>query len=126
MLRVRSTVRRCLKAVRTAMCAKGQLVLSAELRVADGTKPEEDLEVDRIGPDARQTPPPTSGLVEWLRSCPDHDWFVDIESESTVGRDAAWQETADLFRSPANARRLLDAAEPAERGETDERRLNRG
>lgn len=40
-----------------------------------------------------------SGLVEWLRSCPEHDWFVEIESGSTVGLDAAWQETAYLFRS---------------------------
>jgi antitoxin YefM len=38
---------------------------------------------------------------------------------------AAWQETAYLFRSPANARRLLDAAEAAERGETAERQLDR-
>lgn len=30
---------------------------------------------------------------------------------------AAWQETAYLFASPANARRLLDAAEAADRGE---------
>jgi len=29
---------------------------------------------------------------------------------------AAWQETAYLFRSPANARRLLDAAEALDRG----------
>ncbi len=29
----------------------------------------------------------------------------------------AWQETAYLFRSPANARRLLDAAEALERGD---------
>jgi hypothetical protein len=113
-------------AMRTAIAAKGQIVLSAELRAADGTKPGKDLEIDRIGPGARQTPPPTSGLVEWLRSCPDHDWFVEIESESTVGRDAAWQETAYLFRLSANARRLLDAAEAAERGETDERQLDRG
>jgi len=28
-------------------------------------------------------PPPNRGLVEWLRSCPEHDWFVEIESEST-------------------------------------------
>ncbi len=28
----------------------------------------------------------------------------------------AWQETAYLFRSPANARRLLDAAEALDRG----------
>jgi hypothetical protein len=68
-------------------------------------------------------PPPASGLIEWLRSCPDHDWFVEIESESTVGLGyGAWQETAYLFRSPANARRLLDAAK---RGETADRPLDR-
>lgn len=38
---------------------------------------------------------------------------------------AAWQETAYLFRSPANARRLLDAADAAERGETTEHQLDR-
>ena len=63
-----------------------------------------------------------TGLLEWLRSCPEHDWFVKIDSGSTVGLDAAWQETAYLFRSSANARRLLEAAE---RGETAERRLDR-
>jgi antitoxin YefM len=30
---------------------------------------------------------------------------------------SAWQETAYLFRSPANARRLLEAIEDAERGD---------
>jgi hypothetical protein len=66
------------------------------------------------------------GLIEWLRSCPDHDWFIEIESGSTVGLDdAAWQETAYLFRSPANARCLLDAVEAAERGETGEHPLDR-
>ncbi len=38
---------------------------------------------------------------------------------------AAWEETAYLFRSPANARRLLDAAEAAQRGETIEQPLDR-
>ena len=66
-----------------------------------------------------------TGLLEWLRSCPEHDWFVKIDSGSTVGLDAAWQETAYLFRSPANVRRLLDAAEAMERGETAERDLDR-
>jgi hypothetical protein len=67
----------------------------------------------------------TGGLLEWLRSCPEHDWFVEIESGSTVGVDVAWQETAYLFRSPANARRLLDAAGAAHHGETAERQLDR-
>jgi len=66
-----------------------------------------------------------SGLLEWLRSCPERDWFVEIGSGSTVGRDASWQEMAYLFRSPANARRLLDAAKAAERGETAGRHLDR-
>jgi len=39
---------------------------------------------------------------------------------------AAWQETAYLFRSPANARRLLDAYERARAGEVEEHELDRG
>ena len=38
----------------------------------------------------------------------------------------AWQETAYLFRSPANARRLLDAADALERGGGETRELDRG
>jgi len=37
----------------------------------------------------------------------------------------AWQETAYLFRSPANVRRLLDAAEALERGEGEVHELDR-
>lgn len=73
--------------MRTTISTKGQIVLPAEFRSADGIKPGEEFEVDRVGPDEyrliRLTPPPNSGLVEWLRSCPEHDWFVEIESEST-------------------------------------------
>lgn len=38
---------------------------------------------------------------------------------------AAWQETAYLFRSPANARRLLDAYERARAGQTEVHDLDR-
>lgn len=38
---------------------------------------------------------------------------------------AAWQETAYLFRSPANARRLLDAYERARAGATETHELDR-
>jgi antitoxin YefM len=37
----------------------------------------------------------------------------------------AWQETAYLFRSPANAQRLLDAAEAAEHGDVTPHPLDR-
>jgi AbrB family looped-hinge helix DNA binding protein len=73
--------------VRTKLSTKGQIVLPAELRAADGIKPGEEFEVDRVGPDEyrliRITPPPNRGVVDWLRSCPEQDWFVEIESEST-------------------------------------------
>ena len=39
---------------------------------------------------------------------------------------AAWKETAYLFRSPANARRLLDAYERAQAGATESHELDRG
>ena len=39
---------------------------------------------------------------------------------------AAWRETAYLFRSPANARRLLDAYERARAGQTEVHKLDRG
>lgn len=38
---------------------------------------------------------------------------------------AAWQETAYLFRSPANARRLLDAYERAAEGQVEAHELDR-
>lgn len=38
---------------------------------------------------------------------------------------AAWQDTAYLFRSPANARRLLDAYERATTGRTEPHELDR-
>lgn len=73
--------------MRTTISTKGQIVLPAELRAADGIEPGEEFEVDRAGPDeyrlTRIAPPPNRGVVEWLRSCPEHDWFVEIESEST-------------------------------------------
>ena len=31
----------------------------------------------------RLEPPPNQGVVEWLLSCPEKDFFVPIESEST-------------------------------------------
>ena len=39
---------------------------------------------------------------------------------------AAWRETAHLCRSPANARRLLDAYERARAGQTEVHELDRG
>jgi hypothetical protein len=57
------------------------------LREADGIVAGEQFEVDRIGPHeyrlTRVSPPPNRGVVDWLRACPEQDWFVESESEST-------------------------------------------
>jgi bifunctional DNA-binding transcriptional regulator/antitoxin component of YhaV-PrlF toxin-antitoxin module len=69
------------------MSTKGQLVLPAQLREEDALRPGEEFEVERLGPDeyrlVRLTPPPNRGVVDWLRACPERDWFVEVESEST-------------------------------------------
>lgn len=73
--------------MRTTISTRGQIVLPAELRAADGIKPGEAFEVERVRPAeyrlTRIAPPPNEGVVDWLRSCPADDWFVEIESEST-------------------------------------------
>ena len=61
----------------------------------------------------------------------DHD-VVEIVSRKgsavlmSAEEYAAWRETAYLFRSPANARRLLDAYERARAGQTEVHELDRG
>jgi AbrB family looped-hinge helix DNA binding protein len=73
--------------MKTTISTKGQIVLPAELREADGIEPGEQFEVERLGPDeyrlTRLAPPPNVGVVDWLRACPAQDWFTDIESEPT-------------------------------------------
>jgi AbrB family looped-hinge helix DNA binding protein len=73
--------------MRTTISTKGQIVLPAEFRAADGIQPGEEFAVDRVAPDEyrlrRVTPPPNLGVVEWLRACPEQGWFVEIDSEST-------------------------------------------
>lgn len=69
------------------MSTKGQIVLPVEIREADGIRPGEQFEVERVGPDeyrlTRIVPPLNRGVVDLLRACPEHDWFVEIPSEST-------------------------------------------
>lgn len=69
------------------MSTKGQIVLPAEIREADDIRPGEQFEIERVGPDeyrlTRIAPPLNVGVVDWLRGCPEDDWFVEIASEST-------------------------------------------
>ena len=73
--------------MKTTISTKGQIVLPAELREADGIVPGEQFDVERVGAGeyrlTRLAPPPNAGVVDWLRSCPSADWFTPVASDST-------------------------------------------
>jgi AbrB family looped-hinge helix DNA binding protein len=71
----------------TTVSTKGQIVLPAEIREQDGIEPGQEFDIERIDRGEyrliRRQPRPNEGLVDWLLSCPEKDFFVAIESEST-------------------------------------------
>lgn len=73
--------------MKTAISTKGQIVLPAEMRRQDGIEPGETFEIERVAQGeyrlVRLSPPRNQGLVNWLLACPEKDFFVPIESEST-------------------------------------------
>jgi AbrB family looped-hinge helix DNA binding protein len=74
--------------MKTSLSSKGQIVLPAELREQDGLRTGQQFEVERIQPgEYRLKMIPGSGkpgLLQWLRSCPEKDWFQRVPSESTA------------------------------------------
>lgn len=73
--------------MRTTISSKGQVVLPAQLRERDAIKPGEEFEVTRLSRGryrlTRVTSKKRKGVVDWLLKCPDKEYFVPIESEST-------------------------------------------
>ena len=72
--------------MKTTVSSKGQIVLPAELRQQDRIEPGEEFEVERLDRGEyrlRRTTPSNDGVVDWLLDCPEKDFFVPIESEST-------------------------------------------
>jgi len=75
--------------MKTTMSSKGQIVLPAALREQDNLEPGDEFSVERLQEGqyrlvlVRNRPLPNEGLVDWLLACPEKDFFVPIESEST-------------------------------------------
>ncbi len=71
----------------TTMSTKGQIVLPAEIREQDGIEPGQEFEVERIERGEyrliRRPSRQNEGLIDWLLACPEKDFFVPIESETT-------------------------------------------
>jgi AbrB family looped-hinge helix DNA binding protein len=73
--------------MKTTISSKGQIVIPAELRQQDAIEAGQEFEVERIERGeyrlVRTAAPPNQGLVDWLLACPEKDFFVPVESEST-------------------------------------------
>lgn len=73
--------------MKTVLSTKGQIVLPAELRRQDAMEAGQEFEIERLDHGRYQLtllePPRNQGLVDWLLSCPEKDFFVPIDSEST-------------------------------------------
>jgi AbrB family looped-hinge helix DNA binding protein len=76
-----------LPAMRTRISSKGRIVLPAEIRRQDSIEAGQEFEIRRLGCGeyrlTRTLPSPNEGLVDWLLTCPEKDFFVAIGSEST-------------------------------------------
>lgn len=62
-------------------------MLPADLRRQDQVEAGQEFEIERLGRGeyrlVRKTVEPNEGVVEWLLACPEKDFFIPIESEST-------------------------------------------
>jgi AbrB family looped-hinge helix DNA binding protein len=73
--------------MKTTVSSKGQIVLPAEFRQMDRIEPGQEFEVERLDRGdyrlVRRAVRPNEGVVDWVLACPQKDFFVPIESEST-------------------------------------------
>ena len=80
-------VRRYLTFMKTTVCSKGQIVLPAELRQMDRVEPGQEFDVERLDRGdyrlVRRAARQNEGAIDWLLACPQKDFFVPIDSEST-------------------------------------------
>lgn len=73
--------------MKTTVSSKGQIVLPVELRQQDRIEPGQEFEVERLDRGeyrlVRRPVQQNEGVVDWLLACPEKDFLVPIESEST-------------------------------------------
>jgi AbrB family looped-hinge helix DNA binding protein len=73
--------------VKTTVSSKGQIVLPAELRQQDRIEAGQEFEIERLDRGeyrlVRRMARANEGVVDWLLACPEKDFFLPIESEST-------------------------------------------
>ena len=73
--------------MKTAVSARGQLVIPEQIRQEDAIEPGQVFEIERLDRGeyrlTRLSSSRNEGLLDWLLACPEKGFFVPIESEST-------------------------------------------
>lgn len=73
--------------MKVTISSKGQLVIPAEIREQDRIQAGQQFSIERVDSGhytiKRLELPEKSGLVAWLRECPEDGWFEPLPSEST-------------------------------------------
>ncbi|MBU4398153.1 MAG: AbrB/MazE/SpoVT family DNA-binding domain-containing protein [Planctomycetes bacterium] len=71
----------------TKVSSKGQIVLPAELRRQDRIRPGQQFDVERVECGQyllkKSSAPGHGSILDWLRSCPEKDWFCPLPSGTT-------------------------------------------
>jgi AbrB family looped-hinge helix DNA binding protein len=72
----------------TTISSKGQIVLPAEIRQQDHIQSGQEFDVHRIDQGEyllkRKPHRPNEGVVDWLLSCPEKNWFQNLDIEETT------------------------------------------
>lgn len=67
------------------MSTNGRITLPAEFRKRDSVRADEEFDIIRVEAGQymlkRASAQRYSGIVEWLRACPEQDWFQEIPSD---------------------------------------------
>jgi hypothetical protein len=73
--------------MKTVLSSNGQVILPAKFRREDQLQPSQRFLVKRIEHRVylfkKLALQPNEGLVDWLRACPESDWFQSLSSETT-------------------------------------------
>lgn len=74
--------------MKTTVSTKGQIILPAEIRQADGIEPGQQFEIERIDRGEyrlkRQERRRNEGLVTLLLACPVKGWFTPMDRSETT------------------------------------------
>jgi AbrB family looped-hinge helix DNA binding protein len=74
--------------MKTSLSSKGQIIIPATLRQQDRLVPGQQFEVERVQAGEyvikKISRPGQPGLLEWLRRCPESNWFQPLPADSTA------------------------------------------